>query len=406
MSRTLFLTAISAASLLLGAGCAEEYRGREPLASGLHYPLGMAVDSANGRLYVVNSNFDLAYRQASVVSISLDSHEFDAPHAFLESFPGEFLFLTNGAGNQLGYLAVRGDNSVTWFRVGSGGTLDCGNLGKSDPAVCVDKHVVVKGPAPEGYDADVEELDVGSDPYGLAWIPGRDGESDRLVSAAMRDGTLTLMDLADDGTPTPVHSVTVTGGLHSVAVDPTSRQIYVTTKTYPVVYRYEVRYVKNLPQLTLAGATTIPSPYSTNDYGRGLAITPDGRYALVATRTPPALVVLDATDSPLPESQRAVKTIPLNGKPGQIRIFNSGPGGLPVAYVLGFTDDTIWAFDTDTFQPRASFRTGAGPYDMAAGLSGGKMQGYVSNFLDHTISIIDLDPASKTYHTVIGEIHP
>lgn len=406
MSRTLFLTAIGAATMLLGAGCAEEYRGREPLSSGLHYPLGMAVDSENGRLYVVNSNFDLAYRQASVVSISLDTHTFDAPHAFLESFPGEFLFLTNSAGTKLGYLAVRGDNSVTWFKVASGGTLDCGNLGKSDPAVCVDDHVVVSTPAPDGYDPDVEELDVGSDPYGLAWIPGRQGEPDRLVSAAMRDGTLTLMDLADDGTPAPVHSVTVTGGLHSVAVDPVSRQIYVTTKTYPVVYRYEVQYVKNLPQLTLAGATTIPSPFSTNDFGRGLAITPDGRYALVATRTPPALVVLDATDSPLPESQRAVKVIPLDGKPGQIRIFNSGPDGAPMAYVLGFTDDRVWAFDTKTFQPRASFRTGAGPYDMAASLDADKKVGYVSNFLDHTISIVDLDPNSDTYHTVIGEIQP
>lgn len=413
MRRTLRGAWWGVALVLLGLGCSEEYQGREPIINGLHYPLGMAADQDNGLLYVVNSNFDLAYRDGSIVSLSLDSLKFQTPHVLTESFGGDFLLTKNAAGDQRGYVAVRGNNSVTWFSVkppaaaGASPVLDCGNLGNEDPAACVGDHVLIDGVPPEGYDdPDVDELEVGSDPYGLGFIPGNQGEPDRLVSAAMRDGTLSLMEIQDDGKPVLVDSVTLTSGLHSVAVDPLTRQIYVTTKSYALIYRYQVIYLDGLAKLDLVDVITIPSPYSNANFARGLAITPDGKYALVATRTPNSLLVLDAAESSLPDSERAVRVVPLAGTPAQVRVFASGEDGAALAYVLSFSDDRIWAFDTQTFQPRAVIRTGAGPYDMAAVITPKLKRGFVSNFLDHSISVIDLDATSETYHQIIQEVQP
>jgi len=403
-------------AVVLGSGCAEEFQGREPLDKGLHYPLGMAVDEIHGLLYVVNSNFDLAYSLASVVSVSLDgvksgNWEFKSANAAMESFPGEFILVRGSGGDQRGYLSVRGDNSVTWFNVlspGAGGgvpVLDCGGLDEGGSAVCVGEHVIAKAPAPE-WAEDEDEIVVGSDPYGLAYVQGRDGEGDYLVSAGMRDGAMALMQIGADGKPVPVDRITVTPGLHSLAVDPVTRDIYATTKSYPVVYRYRIAYPAGKPKLELVSAITMPAPFSTADFGRGIAVTPDGRYALVASRTPNALLVMDAQVSPLGDSERAVRAIPLDGKPGQVRVFASGKDGASVAYVLSFSDDRVWAFDVASLQPRAVIRTSDGPYDMAAIINDKMKLGFVSNFLQHTISVIDLDFASETYHTIIGEIQP
>jgi len=82
----------------------------------------------------------------------------------------------------------------------------------------------------------------------------------------------------------------------------------------------------------------------------------------------------------------------------------SGPDGSERAYVSCFDDDRVWVLDPETMLAVESIWAGEGPYAMAALVNDKVKKGFVSNFLDNTVSVIDLDPDSATYHTAIGEI--
>ncbi len=97
--------------------------------------------------------------------------------------------------------------------------------------------------------------------------------------------------------------------------------------------------------------------------------------------------------------------MPLGSRPGNLQVLPSGPGGGDVAYVPCYGDDTLWAVDVETLLPLAIIPVGAGPYDVTAGYSDGLKRAYVTNFLDHTVSVVDIDPTSPYYHTQIAEIH-
>jgi DNA-binding beta-propeller fold protein YncE len=401
------LRKIAFAALLLAAlGCAEEFHGRPPLEDGLHYPIATAVDEANGLLYVVNSNFDLAYQEASLVAFDLADHKLTGPTATFGSFPGTLLVVdSTTAKGKLGFLAVRGDNSLTWFRLegtGSQTAFVC-NDDEDQANNCGGDFVVTEGLLLE---EEVEEnVDVGSDPFGLAFLPGDGERPDRLVVAAMRGGQFSLMELDKTGFPTLVDQVILASGLHSVTADPATGILYATTKTYPLLYRYRVEETAQGPRLDKLSSVGLPAPYSTSQFGRGIALSSDGRRVLVTYRTPAALLALDNEDH-YPEGEQAViGTVPLGSRPGNLQVLPSGPGGGDVAYVPCYGDDTLWAVDVETLLPLAIIPVGAGPYDVTAGYSDGLKRAYVTNFLDHTVSVVDIDPTSPYYHTQIAEIH-
>jgi DNA-binding beta-propeller fold protein YncE len=126
---------------------------------------------------------------------------------------------------------------------------------------------------------------------------------------------------------------------------------------------------------------------------------------LVAYRTPAGLVAIPASDENETFAQGPLTFVPLGARPGQVRVFPSGQDGREVAYVVCFGDDTVWMVDPATLLPLGRFSVGAGPYDMAAVLKKDVQRGFVSNFLDDTVSVVDLDPThDKTYHRQTGVI--
>lgn len=409
MARFIQLFSYALLAWLVLPGCAEEFHGRPPLEGELRFPLGLAVDEANEVLYVVNSNFDLAYESASVLAVDLETHEFLDTSVAVDSFPGDLLIHSRDDGKPgYGYVAVRGDNSVSWFQINpaSGSVeLTCG-LDSRNPGHCEGTHVVTKGLIPSADDELVlEESSIGSDPFALAWIPGNEGEKNFLVVGAMNSGRLSLMEIQDDGTPVLVGQTDLLSGLHSIAVEPDSRVLYVTNKSYPVVHRLEVVRNGSGPSLDIIDALTLPAPFTTSDFARGIAFAENGNKVLVSYRTPSSVIVLDGSAERGTFANSSLKVIPIGGKPGQVRVFPTGPDGQDLAYIPCFNDDVVWVVDPAELLPVDRIKVGFGPYEMAAITNDKYKKGFVSNFLQDTVSVIDLDPSSPYYHQEIAEIH-
>ncbi len=387
-------------------GCAEEFQGRPPLTDGLHYPLATAVDQTTGRLYVINSNFDLAYRAASMVTYDLGTHELGGGSATFGSFPGSFLLAESTRSNaRFGFLAIRGDNSLTWFNIeGSGDDLTfvCSD-DAGDPGNCGGSHVITEGILEQS--GGTETLTLGSDPYGLGFLPGDEGTPDRLMVAAMKGGQLSLLELDGEGLPVLVDRVTLATGLHSAGIDPATRIVYLTNKQFPLLYRFRVEEGPSGAELDKLSSVTLPAPFSSVQYGRGIAFADGGQRVLVTYRTPASLLFIDGADEVPELAQAVVTSVPVGAKPGIVEVARSGAGSAEIAYVPCYNDDTLWAIDVATATPVAVVHVGAGPYHVSTVISDEVKRAYVTNFLDHTISVVDIDPASPFYHTHIAEIH-
>jgi YVTN family beta-propeller protein len=400
------ILATAALILFTLSGCAEEFQGRPPLVDGLHYPLATAVDEATGRLYVVNSNFDLSYRAASMVTFDLETHKLASGAATFGSFPGAFLLAESSrSDSRFGFLAVRGDNSLTWFNIEGKDddlTFICSD-DADDPGSCSGSHVMTDGILDQGDG--IETLKLGSDPYGLGFLPGDEETPDRLMVAAMKGGQLSLLELDDEGLPVLVDRVSLASGLHSAAVDPATRIVYLTNKQFPLLYRFRVEEGSSGAELDKLSSVTLPAPFSSVQYGRGIAFAEGGQRVLVTYRTPASLLFIDGADEVPDMPQAVVTSVPVGAKPGIVEVANSGVDGSEIAYVPCYSDDTLWAIDVATATPIAVVPVGAGPYHVSTLVNDEVKRAYVTNFLAHTISVVDIDPASPFYHTHIAEIH-
>jgi len=393
------------------AGCAEEFHGKPPLQQDVRFPIGLAVDVDRSTLLVANSNFDLAYEGSSIVAIDVETNRFRDAFVAMGSFPGELTLTSSPEGDSAWiYAAVRGDNSLTWFSTGTKGgkfSMLCNDEGDAELPECSGAHVVTEGAVPEETDGvwTDQDVELGTDPISVALLPGEPGSPDRILVASLRSGLISLLDLGADGAPKVVAQYQASMGVNGLAVDPVTGRIFVTSKYTPVVYRLAVVEAEKGPELHLERVIPLPSIYQSGDYGRGIATAQNGRYLLISYRAPAAILVLNGGDEELTIEQEMVKVIPVGRSPGYIRVFDSGQGGAETAYVMCFGDDKVWAIDTESLLPVDSINVGAGPYEMAALLTADMQRGYVSNFLGHTISVVDLDPASPYYHSQIAEIH-
>lgn len=418
MQRTVSYLAIIAL-IALCLGCAEEFRGRTPIHDGIHYPVGLAVDEASGALLVANSNFDLTYDSASIVAVDLTTNTFLETWVSVGSFPGDMVLARpEGSERGYGYITVRGDNSLTFFTLSgtaggnSGYALVCNDDDDPTQHRCTGDYVVKEGTLVTDEElGEEQDVTLGADPFALALLPGRLGVPDRIVSGSLRSGTVTLMEIVTEapdlraGYPRIVAQYDAVQGVHTLAADPVTGFIYVTNKYVPAIYKLGVEESVDGPSLSLKETVLLPSPFNTGDYGRGFAFAREGRFALVAYRTPPSVLVLDGGDDTQSFDQTTLKLVPVGAQPAHLRVYPSGPGGKELAYVVCHGDNVVWVLDTETFLPMAKIPVGGGPYDMAAVITDKLRRGYVSNFMDHTVSVIDLDPESPYYHTQIAEIH-
>jgi YVTN family beta-propeller protein len=82
-------------------------------------------------------------------------------------------------------------------------------------------------------------------------------------------------------------------------------------------------------------------------------------------------------------------------------MFPSGEGGRELAYVLNYGEHSVLVVDPEAMTVVAKVEVAKAPFYMVHNPV--RKEGYVLNFETDSISVLDLDPSSATYHTVKGE---
>ncbi len=173
--------------------------------------------------------------------------------------------------------------------------------------------------------------------------------------------------------------------------------------------------------LPTVGFSLLGGAYGTGDDVRDIQVQPDGTRAFLIDNHPPTVFTLDTR--PLLQGGQPVGTptdqvtdivdVCLGPSHLQLRQFTvPGAPGEPDAvatrlYAVCFTDGQVWVVDPDERIVTARISVGAGPNDIAFNFpspAGSPLRGYVTNFTDSTIAVIDLEPGSPTENRVIGRI--
>jgi hypothetical protein len=403
MSRALvlgFLLALSAAA------CDGEYLGETPDFTGIHYPISAAVDSAGDHLYIANSNYDLAYKSAFISVMDLDDGSF-VPESGISmgSFPGAMLLSQPSWGvAESGYLAVREDNSLTWFNIDRSGTvpaLACQDA--EEPLAdrrCSGRFVVT-----QGYDSTEEETrDLGSDPFSLQ--PINLGGLPGLLVTTVASGTVELFSLEADGQPIARDNAFVAQGLSGVVVHP-SGAVFTCSRYSPRLYKLGLEAdAEGYGHFQTLQSQALPVAVANGDYCRSLALTADGSRLLLLYRSPASLMVFDSSTAWTPGRDGFAlpvlgATVPLGRYPSTLALFPSGEGGKELAYVLNYGEHSVLVVDPEAMTVVAKVEVAKAPFYMVHNPL--RKEGYVLNFETDSISVLDLDPASATYHTVKGE---
>jgi YVTN family beta-propeller protein len=191
----------------------------------------------------------------------------------------------------------------------------------------------------------------------------------------------------------------VAGGYDLAARIPgdASGRVYVSSRVDNVIGSFLVRDDKKIVDTTRAQVDAV---YPATDV-RGLAFAPGGGTLYLTNRAPAALVALDMTlEDGLPR-QESLWAVEVCADPAKVRL-GPGPAGELLAYVVCFAASQIYVIDTSMAKVVDQIATGSGPYDLV--LDPNSKRAFVTNFLERTVGVIDLDPTRATYHRMIARI--
>ncbi len=331
------------------------------------------------------------------------------------------------------YTPVRGDPSLTYIDVvtsGEGGDiacLDCGSGCVKEGLRDCEGSFLLDAPS-EGR-ADYVQAHLPDEPYGLALEPA----GGFAIISHLSGGSLSLVDLCAD----PLEGGWRAPDLVDVLPEIMGQDTEGRSGGYWVAQRDRADpcswfYVSNraaaqIMTLRVAGCDTAPAqdrglrisvgpsiiltaPFGPLESGadlRGMAMSPDGDRLLAVSRTPPSLLVLDTSSDGGQPRNELLDVVEVCPKPSVVRA-RSGPLGKLLAYVVCFASGEIYVVDTADAQVVDRIETGGGPNDLALMPESAPAAladfGFVTNFGEHTIGVVDLRPSSETYHQMIGRL--
>lgn len=390
----------------------------------LDFPVSVTADPSGELVWVVSGNFDLAWRGAAVLAIDVAENRFVPELAFeVGNFPGPLSLLERDGRAVAGYITSREEDRL--YTV---------SLSGDDPALpevsCPEGHrgnTILHCPADGALldtevevDGDPVDITVGDDPYSTLIAPARlGGMPDLLLVGGMVDGALSTFALAADGTPRLNGSLRVATGLYGLAQNPTTGRLYASSKSQSTFSVLELAPRPDPdapadsgaldplnPYLTFLGSVSVPEPALVRDRARALAISRDGTRLYATYRAPDALVVLDIADDATGNlHNRVLGRVPLCDDPNDIEVVTTASGH-ELLYVSCFRDDRIEVVDPRAGEIVGGIKVGQGPSDMAIvdRPDLGVQRLYVALFNANAVGVVDIDPASPTYHTEIGEI--
>lgn len=411
------------------AGCPASGEEVQPPRDQIFFPTGLALDPSDEVLFVVNANSNLAYDSASVVVADLDvidtltdtwlggqlpdgdcirddilAHiaqcqeaEVLRPEASarIGNFATDLGVQELADGDLRLFVPVRGDPSITWIDY-EAGQLTCGGTG-SFP-LCDDDHRLSQ------YLADLELPSLVTEPFGV-YVDSGNGYA---VVTHLAQAAVSLVDAPVDGSM-PVLTDVVAGifaaqGQQRSAVDAAGRMpgmpedlLYVTSSTESRIQMMYVHRDGDRPRLAASEYFFLEQAFPS-DNARGITFSDDGQRGYVVNRNPPMLQIIDTSldeeGFPRNELEAAVEVC---RDAAQVTLADLGEGER--AYVSCFPASQIWVVDPVGAQVEAVIDVGRGPSALAVSEQRQKL--YVANFLEDTLSVVDLAPGSATENLTV-----
>jgi DNA-binding beta-propeller fold protein YncE len=419
------------AALFLGACPASSDEVRPPKDQ-FFFPTGIAMTADENVLFVANANSDLRYDSGSISVVNLETVvavvtdwvdngtvpndcEKDKTVATTLVCDEAFALLADStvrtgnfateigvqlldSGDSRIFAAVRGDPSLTWVDFDSETrATECGGGGGDLPR-CDNDHRLNRmrndsslgGLAPE--------------PFGL-YV---DSSAGFVVVTHLALGAVSLADAPSDGSAPqlsdalggvfePDFNTRVRSALGAAARLPGGR-VYVTSRSEDRVQMFSVVRIGTQPPNLVPGNFFFLRGVEPSDNGRGIRFSADGQEAYIVNRSPPMLQILDTsidpTGAPRNELTRAVELCP---SASSIAVGDLGQGER--VFIACFREGQVWAIDPASGTLDAIIDVGRGPQSLV--VSTANQQLYVSNYLEDTIAVIDLNPASMTQNRVV-----
>jgi hypothetical protein len=444
---------------LLGA-CAQELPGTAPELDQLFYPSAMILvpgtTEAEDRIVVSNSNFDQRYNASTVMTLSVDELfaiseglALDAPNSTMPvksavrvpSLSGELAFVASSSGSAEGrvFVSSRGQNRLLMLNL-SGGTLDCSNgdveldLGLD----CTRGHIVDSG---------------GSDPFALVHLPASQGSgwmatahlriTDRPREEIRPDiGIVTFADIdlfeqrlldeaAGNVLTNPILKVTVPSlnGVSGLAAGkhdaPAGSRELILADLNPVSGAISVWEVDpSETDLTVRSASKVILGAEANiSSTRGMVTTTDKERLYVSVRFSEgggafnAGIAIMARDG---AGYRLLHVYEFGSELGHPTLRETSTGRR-LLYLGDIRGDQVWILDVTTDAPQivgeltgrvegringepARLRIFDGPTSIVFASRGAKTLGFVGNFTNSTLAIIDVSDADPRKHRVLGRL--
>jgi DNA-binding beta-propeller fold protein YncE len=428
------------AALALITGCTASAEEVRPPNNELYFPTGAAIAPDESHLFVANANSELRFDSGSIAVLPLDPVEqvigdwlaskTIPAGGFCEQDPDhsetlicdEASFFAAEAGVRVGNFATdlsvqdldggrlrlivptRGDPSIAWVDW-TGTALECNATGEGY-ALCDDDHRLsfVNGNA---------DLALPDEPFGVY----ADSAGEFAIVTHLTTGAVTLIDSPKaDGALAVVSDVALnvflpdqnTGlrGATGVVGKPGSI-VYVGSRSEDRVQTFSVgRPVNGSSPYLVQGNYFFLDGVGNNSGGsvdtRGMVFSPSGERLYLVNRRPPTLQIIDTSlsETGFPRNE-PVGAADICRQASTVAVADTGDGER--AYVTCFQDGQLYVIDPrDTKQADDIVLVGRGPYSVVAAPVRQKL--FVTNFLEDTISVLDIKPGSPTRNRVVLRI--
>jgi DNA-binding beta-propeller fold protein YncE len=353
--------------------------------------VGIAVHPTGRYVYVVNSNFSATYdvlRGGSIGIYDADTLEplLDAPYRF-GSYGGRVvLSASEGSADtpdQIG-VAVRGDSGIVILNLSEDGSqVSCSSTA-----------------------ADGCALELGRDIYDLTPIPRPSivPENFEFWMASGLDGRVYLISIPDRDihrAEALVRGVAV--GSNVLRVYPPTGEVFLGARFSPRIsaLSYFALTDGTPGGIVIDSQTAYPSSLSRAE-ARDLQFSTDLTRAWVTTQSPSALMTLDVRPaSEGVSTNQVLRRVDLDGNPAEMVVVNEG--GRDMLYIALAADEAVAVVDGETGERVDTIPLGALAFGMAHdGVRHQRL--YVTLFDENAVAVIDLDPNSPAYRSVIAEI--
>ncbi|HEY5925514.1 MAG TPA: hypothetical protein VIV11_27705 [Kofleriaceae bacterium] len=434
------------------AGCTASSEEVRPKANELFFPTGAAVSPDDRFLFVANANSELRFDSGTVSVIDLDevdrvaaewmaggtivveacAQDPDRRETLACENEGDFIiadasarignFATDvsvqdtGDGTLRLFVPTRGDPSIAWLDF-DGSRLSCNDEAQQGFALCDEDHRL-------SYIHNDPDLPLVPDEPFDAFA---DSNGRFAVVTHLATGAVTLID-SEPGRDAQVADVMtglfaadpVTGlrGATGIAARPSNMDtggiIYVASRSEDRIQTMTVGRPVNsnvAPPYLLAGnyffLDLVGTPAGDSSDTRGITFSSTGDRMYLINRRPPSLQIYDTSMGPsgFPKNQGIAAT-DICRQASTLTVMDTGDGDR--AYVSCFQDGQLYVVDPRGLSTVENIVTvGRGPYSVVAAPSRKKI--YVTNFLEDTVVVIDVNPTSMFYNRVvlrIGDVRP